>query len=44
MKPGDISITFCGGHKLKIEKKETILYEYKTGPYKGSSKDLKYYA
>lgn len=43
MKPGDISITFCGGHKLKIEKKGTILYEYKTGPYKGSLKDLRYY-
>jgi hypothetical protein len=43
MKPGDISITFFGGHELKIEKKDTILYEYKTGPYKGNLKDLKYY-
>lgn len=43
MNPGDISITFFGGHKLEILKKGTILYEYKTGPYKGNSKDLKYF-
>ncbi len=42
MKPGDISITFYGGHELEIQKKDTILYEYKTGPYKGNKKDLKY--
>tara|TARA_Y100000590_G_scaffold467985_1_gene648880 strand:- start:2153 stop:2578 length:426 start_codon:yes stop_codon:yes gene_type:complete len=43
MKPGDISITFYGGHELEIIKKNSILYEYKTGPYKGNSKDLKYF-
>ena len=43
MKQGDISITFFGGHKLEIMTKGSILYEYKTGPYKGSSKDLKYF-
>lgn len=43
MLPGDISITFYGGHKLEIQKKGTILYEYKTGPYKGNIKDLKYF-
>ena len=42
MKQGDISITFCG-HKLEIMTKGSILYEYKTGPYKGSSKDLRYF-
>ena len=43
MNPGDISITFYGGHKLEIKKKGSILYEYKTGPYKGNNKDLKYF-
>ena len=43
MKQGDISITFFGGHKLEIMTKGSILYEYKTGPYKGSSKDLRYF-
>jgi hypothetical protein len=43
MSPGDISITFYGGHSLEIIKKNTILYEYKTGPYKGNAKDLKYF-
>ncbi len=42
MSPGDISITFSGGHELEILKKGSILYEYKTGPYKGTNKDLKY--
>tara|TARA_B100000674_G_C37314364_1_gene677991 strand:- start:14 stop:436 length:423 start_codon:yes stop_codon:yes gene_type:complete len=43
MKPGDVSVTFAGGHKLEILKKGSILYEYKTGPYKGSKNDLKYF-
>ena len=43
MRPGDISITYYGGHELKIIKKNSLLYEYKTGPYKGSEKDLKYF-
>ena len=43
MKPGDISISFGGGHRLDVEKVNTIIYEYKTGPYKGSKKDLKYF-
>tara|TARA_B100000242_G_scaffold221542_1_gene162491 strand:+ start:310 stop:726 length:417 start_codon:yes stop_codon:yes gene_type:complete len=43
MRQGDISITFFGGHKLEIMTKGSILYEYKTGPYKGSSKDLRYF-
>ena len=43
MKPGDISISFSGGHKLEILNKNTIIYEYKTGPYKGSKKDLSYF-
>ena len=43
LKPGDISITFEGGHKMDILKKNTKIYEYKTGPYEGPKKDLKYF-
>lgn len=43
MEPGDISISFGGGHKLEILKTNSIIYEFKTGPYKGSSKDLNYF-
>jgi len=43
MKPGDISISFAGGHRLEILTSNTIIYEYKTGPYKGTKKDLKYF-
>ena len=42
LKPGDISITFEGGHKLDILKDNTIIYEHKNGPYEGQKKDLKY--
>ena len=43
MKPGDVSISFGGGHKLEIMSSNTIIYEYKTGPYKGSKEDLNYF-
>ena len=42
LKPGDISITFEGGHKLEILKNNTVIYEHKNGPYEGQKKDLKY--
>lgn len=42
LKPGDVSITFEGGHKLEVLRKNTIIYEFKTGPYEGQKKDLKY--
>ena len=42
LKPGDISITYAGGHKLKILKDDTSIYEHKTGPYEGQKKDLIY--
>lgn len=42
LKPGDVSITFAGGHKLDILKNDTIIYEHKNGPYEGQKKDLKY--
>lgn len=36
---GDCSITFRGGHNYECLKDNTIVYEYKTGPYQGVEKD-----
>ena len=32
---GDVSFTFEGGHNYEILEDDTIVYEYKTGPYLG---------
>lgn len=37
--PGDISITYEGGHTYLANSDDTIVYEYKTGPYEGIEKD-----
>lgn len=37
--PGDASFTLYGGHTYKILEEDTIVYEYKTGPYEGQSLD-----
>ena len=42
LKPGGISITYEGGHKIDVLKNNTIIYEHKTGPYEGRKKDLVY--
>lgn len=36
---GDTSITFRGGHNYLALEEDTIVYEYKTGPYKGQEND-----
>lgn len=36
---GDCSITLSGGHTYEILKDDTIVYEYKTGPYTGIEND-----
>ena len=36
---GDCSITLFGGHTYTILKDDTLVYEYKTGPYKGQKFD-----
>jgi len=41
--PGDCSITLSGGHGYKCIKNNTIVYEFKTGPYLGQRKDKFYY-
>lgn len=36
---GDCSITFYGGHNYLIMEDETLVYEFKTGPYLGQQYD-----
>jgi hypothetical protein len=36
---GDASFTYYGGHTYEILEDDTIVYEYKTGPYEGQSND-----
>lgn len=37
--PGDCSMTFEGGHTYLIMEDNTVVYEYKTGPYQGQHLD-----
>jgi hypothetical protein len=39
---GDCSMTFEGGHTYEILEEDTIVYEYKTGPYLGIENDKKF--
>ena len=39
LEAGDCSMTFAGGHNYLIQEDNTIVYEYKTGPYKGTKND-----
>lgn len=37
--PGDCSMTFQGGHTYLILEDNTVVHEYKTGPYTGQKDD-----
>ena len=39
---GDSSYTLEGGHNYLIQEDETIVYEYKTGPYEGQVLDKQF--
>ena len=39
LKQGDCSVTLGGGHTYLILEDDTLVYEYKTGPYKGQKND-----
>ena len=39
IKQGDCSMTFEGGHTYEILEEDTVVYEYKTGPYTGQKND-----
>lgn len=36
---GDASFTLYGGHTYEILEEDTVVYEYKTGPYEGQALD-----
>ena len=40
--PGDCSMTFRGGHNYLILEEDTVVYEFKTGPYLGQEFDKKF--
>ena len=39
LKAGDASFTLYGGHTYEILEEDTLVYEYKTGPYEGQELD-----
>tara|TARA_R110000744_G_scaffold58232_1_gene121514 strand:+ start:1175 stop:1585 length:411 start_codon:yes stop_codon:yes gene_type:complete len=39
LKQGDASFTLYGGHTYEILEDDTLVYEYKTGPYEGQKLD-----
>lgn len=39
LEPGDASFTLAGGHNYLILEDNTLVYEYKTGPYEGQALD-----
>ncbi len=39
LEAGDASFTLEGGHTYTILEDDTLVYEYKTGPYEGQEKD-----
>ena len=39
LNPGDASFTLEGGHTYIIMEDDTLVYEYKTGPYEGQEND-----
>ena len=39
LQPGDASFTLYGGHTYIILEDNTLVYEYKTGPYEGQKLD-----
>ena len=42
LESGDASFTLEGGHTYEILEDDTIVYEYKTGPYEGQLLDKKF--
>ena len=39
LNPGDAAFTLEGGHNYEILEDNTLVYEYKTGPYEGQALD-----
>ena len=39
LEAGDVAITLLGGHTFEVLEKDSIIYEFKTGPYLGVELD-----
>ena len=42
LNPGDASFTLYGGHNYFVLEDDTLVYEYKTGPYEGLEMDKQF--
>ena len=42
LEAGDASFTLYGGHTYEILEDDTLVYEYKTGPYEGQEMDKRF--
>lgn len=42
LEPGSLTITFAGGHTYKAVENNTLVYEFKNGPYLGIEKDKEF--
>jgi len=42
LKTGDASFTLYGGHTYEILEEDTLVYEFKTGPYEGQKLDKEF--
>lgn len=42
LSPGDISVTFRGGHGYKTLNQPALVYEFKSGPYEGQEVDKRF--
>jgi hypothetical protein len=42
LRAGDASFTLYGGHTYEILEDDTVVYEYKTGPYEGQKLDKEF--
>ena len=42
LEEGDCSVTLYGGHTYSILENNTLVYEFKTGPYRGSKLDKEF--
>ena len=42
LQSGDCSVSFRGGHAYEILEENTLVYEFKTGPYEGQKKDKEF--
>ena len=42
LKAGDVSFTLYGGHTYEILEDNTVVYEFKTGPYEGQKLDKEF--